>query len=174
MGKGEIARNEHFLLFPQCCLPFWRTFWHNYQIWNCRLQTFSVWKSLKFVVWESNNSCMLSYRLNEMLCTCIFCVICNGRTEDRPYRCGVTLPVRIHWPNVPTVSHHGANGIFCMLCVINFERVCFQIAQTVITQLFRSRNIAFMLQIRYMDIHWSKVSTLSHHGATEMLCIIFL
>ena len=23
-----------------------------YQIWNCRLQTLSIWKSLKFVVWE--------------------------------------------------------------------------------------------------------------------------
>ena len=29
-----------------------RTFWHLYQIQNCHLQTFSVWKSLKFVVWE--------------------------------------------------------------------------------------------------------------------------
>ena len=25
-GKGEIARNEQFLLFPQCFLPIWRTF----------------------------------------------------------------------------------------------------------------------------------------------------
>ena len=24
--KGEIARNEQFLLFPQCFLPLWRTF----------------------------------------------------------------------------------------------------------------------------------------------------
>ena len=28
VGKGEIARNEQFLLFPQCFLPFWRTFYH--------------------------------------------------------------------------------------------------------------------------------------------------
>ena len=27
-GKGEIARNEQFLLFPQCFLPIWRTFYH--------------------------------------------------------------------------------------------------------------------------------------------------
>ena len=27
-GKGEIARNEQFLLFPQCFLPIWRTFCH--------------------------------------------------------------------------------------------------------------------------------------------------
>ena len=26
VGKGENARKEEFLLFPQCFLPFWRTF----------------------------------------------------------------------------------------------------------------------------------------------------
>ena len=49
--KGEIARNEQFLLFPQCFLPVWKTFFHFRQIWNCCLQTLSVWKSLEFVVW---------------------------------------------------------------------------------------------------------------------------
>ena len=30
-GKGEIACNKQFLLFPPCFLPFWRTFTHfNY------------------------------------------------------------------------------------------------------------------------------------------------
>ena len=52
VGKGEIACNEQFLLFPQCFLPIRRNFCHFHQIWNCRLQTFSVWKRLKFVVWE--------------------------------------------------------------------------------------------------------------------------
>ena len=28
VGKGEIAHNEQFLLFPQGFLPFWRTFFH--------------------------------------------------------------------------------------------------------------------------------------------------
>ena len=28
VGKGEIARNEQFLLFPQCFLPIWKTFSH--------------------------------------------------------------------------------------------------------------------------------------------------
>ena len=28
VGKGEIARNEQFLLFPQCFLPIWITFCH--------------------------------------------------------------------------------------------------------------------------------------------------
>ena len=31
-GKGEIARNEQFLLFPQCFLLVWRTFYHFHQI----------------------------------------------------------------------------------------------------------------------------------------------
>ena len=31
---------------------FLRTFCYFYQIWNCRLEILSVWKSLKFVVWE--------------------------------------------------------------------------------------------------------------------------
>ena len=28
VGKGEIACNKKFLLFPQCFLHFWRTFCH--------------------------------------------------------------------------------------------------------------------------------------------------
>ena len=46
VGKGEIAHNEQILLFPQCFLPVWITFFHFCQIQNCRLQTLSVWKSL--------------------------------------------------------------------------------------------------------------------------------
>ena len=49
VGKGEIALNEQFLLFSHCFLPFWRTFCHLYRIWNCHLQTLSVWKSLRLV-----------------------------------------------------------------------------------------------------------------------------
>ena len=30
VGKGEIARNEQFLLFPECFLPIWRTSCHFY------------------------------------------------------------------------------------------------------------------------------------------------
>ena len=32
--------------------PIWRTFYHFNQIWNCCLKTPSVWKNLKFVLWE--------------------------------------------------------------------------------------------------------------------------
>ena len=52
VGKGEIARNEQFLLFPQCFLPFRKTCSHFHQSWNCRLLSLWVWKSLKCVVWE--------------------------------------------------------------------------------------------------------------------------
>ena len=55
VGKGEIARNEQFLLFPQCFLPVWRAVCYFHKIWNCRLGTVSVRKSLKFVVWERVN-----------------------------------------------------------------------------------------------------------------------
>ena len=61
-GKGEIARNEQFLLFPQCFPAIWRTFYHFHQIWNCRLQTLSVWKCLKCVAWERVNI-LTSYTL---------------------------------------------------------------------------------------------------------------
>ena len=54
VGKGEIAQNEQFLLFPQCFLPFCWAFNHFDQIYNCGPQTYSVWKSLEFVVWESD------------------------------------------------------------------------------------------------------------------------
>ena len=50
--KGEIACIKQFLLFPQCFLPFLRPFSHFQQIKKSCLQTLSVWKSLKFVVWE--------------------------------------------------------------------------------------------------------------------------
>ena len=51
-GKGEIAHDEQFLLFPQYFLTIWRTFCYFHQIQNCFLQTLWVWKSLKSVVWE--------------------------------------------------------------------------------------------------------------------------
>ena len=66
VGKGEIAHNEQFLHFQQCFLPVRRPFCHFNQIRNCHLQTLSVWKSLKFVVWESvnTNEIMLKVKLN--------------------------------------------------------------------------------------------------------------
>ena len=52
LGKGETAHFKQFLLFRHCFLYFWRTFSHFYQTSNCHLQTLTVWKSLKFVIWE--------------------------------------------------------------------------------------------------------------------------
>ena len=49
---GKVAHNKQFLHIPRCFLPFWRTFWHFHQICNCYLPTLSVWKSLKFAIWE--------------------------------------------------------------------------------------------------------------------------
>ena len=56
VGKGETARYEQFLLFPQCFLPVLIAFFHCHIIWNCHLQTLSVWRSLKFVVWQWVNN----------------------------------------------------------------------------------------------------------------------
>ena len=55
VGKEKLVRNEQFLLFPQCFLPIWRIFYHFHQVWNCHLQTVSVWKRLKFVIWKRVN-----------------------------------------------------------------------------------------------------------------------
>ena len=33
VGKGETARNEQFLFFPQCFQPFLRNLHHIHQIW---------------------------------------------------------------------------------------------------------------------------------------------
>ena len=52
MEKGEIARNEWFLLFPLSSLPLRIIFFHCYESYNCRLRALSVWKSLRFAVWE--------------------------------------------------------------------------------------------------------------------------
>ena len=52
VGKGEIACNEQFLLFALCFLLVSRPFCFFHQIRNCCLQTLSIWKNLKFVVWE--------------------------------------------------------------------------------------------------------------------------
>ena len=52
LEKENLLVTSNFSLFPQCFLPILGTFGHFHQICNCRLQTLSVWKRLKFVVWE--------------------------------------------------------------------------------------------------------------------------
>ena len=51
--KSPVTKN--FSFFSQCCLSVWRTFCHFHQNLSCRRQTFSFWKSLKFVVLERFN-----------------------------------------------------------------------------------------------------------------------
>ena len=51
MEKGEIARSEQFLLFSQFSIRLGELFCHFHQIWNCRLQSLCVCKSLIFFVW---------------------------------------------------------------------------------------------------------------------------
>ena len=42
VGKGEIARYEQYLLYPQCFLPIWKSSCYFHQIQNCHLQTLKL------------------------------------------------------------------------------------------------------------------------------------
>ena len=49
VGNGENAGYQHFLVFPQCFLPFQekkKSIFQSHLF--CRLQMFSIWTSLKF------------------------------------------------------------------------------------------------------------------------------
>ena len=71
-GKGEIACQEQFLLFSQCFLPFWITFCQFHKIQNCRLQTLSVWKSLKFFIWDRVKEKFSCFRhIVFVICKCL-------------------------------------------------------------------------------------------------------
>ena len=50
--KEELLITSNFSFSHSVFYPFGWAFCHFHQIWNCCLQTLSVWKSLKFVVWE--------------------------------------------------------------------------------------------------------------------------
>ena len=64
VGKGEIARNEQFLPFPQCFLLTLRTFSHFHQVQNCHLQTLSICENLKLVIWERVKSFFTNFSFN--------------------------------------------------------------------------------------------------------------
>ena len=63
--KEKLLMTSSFSFSHSVFYPFWRTFCHFHKTQNCRLQTLSVWKSLKFVVRKrvkhvgthSNDSC---------------------------------------------------------------------------------------------------------------------
>ena len=46
VGKGENAGNQHFLLFPQCFIPFPKQV-SSFSNLLCRLQMFGIWTSIK-------------------------------------------------------------------------------------------------------------------------------
>ena len=48
IGKGENAGNQHFLLFPQCFLPFPEQISIFQSPLFCRLEMLSIWTGLKF------------------------------------------------------------------------------------------------------------------------------
>ena len=58
------CNNKQFLLLPQCSLPVWKTCCPCHPFLNCFLQTLSVRKSLKFVVWERVKELRLVWNLN--------------------------------------------------------------------------------------------------------------
>ena len=64
MGKGDFPPYEQVLLFPQRFLSVLRTFCHSHEVQNCRLQTLSVWKILKFVVSERVNTILYDSELS--------------------------------------------------------------------------------------------------------------
>ena len=55
LSKVEIARNSNFSFSHSVLLPNWRYLCHFQQFHSSRLQTLSVWRRLKFVVWERNS-----------------------------------------------------------------------------------------------------------------------
>ena len=79
--------------FPTVISPIWRNFCHFHQIWNVRLQTLSVWMSLKCVVWERANvsSCcylffppppFFFFLLSTKYCNVYLVIELNGITDN--------------------------------------------------------------------------------------------
>ena len=62
LGKGEIARDEQYLIFPHCFLLFFENsvILIKFEIVFFELFQFSVWKSLKLVIWKRLNSISLT------------------------------------------------------------------------------------------------------------------
>ena len=56
VGKEETAYFEKFLLFKQSFLPLWKIVRCFNQIYNCLLQTLSVWKSQNLLVGKGLNA----------------------------------------------------------------------------------------------------------------------
>ena len=58
--KEKLLFTSNFSFSHSVFLPIRKTFCHFHQIWNCRLQSLPVSKSLKIVVWEKVKEANLS------------------------------------------------------------------------------------------------------------------
>ena len=125
LGKGEIARNDQFLLFQQCFLPIWITFYHFHQIWRTRLKTF-LRMVCEYGPCSSSYQCSTQYSFQATGCfptkpsqTIVREVesYCNGyhqslernwlsgyRTSNLPFSSPIPLLTVLHglWPSVWT------------------------------------------------------------------------
>ena len=61
--KKKLLVTSNFSFSDSVLCPFEKLFFHFHHIQNCRLQTLSVWKSLKFVVWERVNKVLVRSKL---------------------------------------------------------------------------------------------------------------
>ena len=69
VGKGEIACDKQFLLFPQCFLFYQRISTQLYHLLACTLHFLSVWKNMKYIVWRKG----LSFCETVRVMTCQSC-----------------------------------------------------------------------------------------------------
>ena len=68
-GKGENAGHQHFPLFSQCFLPFWKTNFNFQSHLFCPLQMLWVWTSLKFCRFVKSKVRLTWKRLNSLVFT---------------------------------------------------------------------------------------------------------
>ena len=54
-GKSRNCPKGTISSFPHSIYTLLENFLQFYQIWNCRLQTLTIWKSLKFLIWKRIN-----------------------------------------------------------------------------------------------------------------------
>ena len=74
LRKEKLLVSRNFSFSCSVFLSFWRTFCQLHQIQNCRLQTLSIWTSLKFVVSERHKLFFISIETNPLSR-----VLCKGK-----------------------------------------------------------------------------------------------
>ena len=65
--KEKLLVTSNFSFSQSVFYHILRSFCHFHQISNCRLETFWVWKSLKFAVWERVKKLFLRYHKSHQL-----------------------------------------------------------------------------------------------------------